>query len=309
MEEFVALNKKSLLETEYGKTSMTKFNVWLTQEEILKKNPDLNDPELKGTPIIAWCPEWRKVKDGETGETVIDPETGKPKWKYRLLPFERYSGHIINHGALLYTLRYDEDITKLEGLIDGLLIPGGSDVDPKRYGEENLASQVEYDHSDLRWESTARLYNHAPKDMPVLAICYGYEFLNVALGGSLIQDLENKNEHVLKIKRLKVIPGTHLSKALKGKEEMLCFCAHHQNVKKIADGLIVNCEDNLDGSVHGLELPEDSGRKVFSVLFHPEEPVGKMVENDEHQDDGDLIFGYFVNLAKEYRESRQNLSS
>lgn len=284
-------------------SNMKKFNTWVTQKELLSKNADLNDPEVQKNIIIGWCPEWRYIKDEETGEFILDPETGEKQWKYRLLPFERYSEKFTNPGTLLYTMRYEDRIEDFVGKIDGLLMPGGSDADPKYYGEENTDSKVEYEHSDIRWKSNQDIYENAPKDMPIMAICFGYQFFNIRNGGNLIQDLENKEEHLLKIRKLKVKEGTHLHKAL-GSTETICFCAHHQNIKKVADSLVVNCEDVGDGSVHGLELPMSSGRNFFSVLFHPEENLDELF-GIKDWNCGNKIFTYLIKLAREYKEKRE----
>lgn len=301
MEEFVEVNSRKVDSCSFLKDKMQKFNTWLTQEEILSHNPDLHDKEVQKKVIIAWCPEWRHQKDSE-GNIILDPVTGETQWKYRLLPFKRYSSHFNRGKSLFYTLRYEDKIEDFKGLIDGILIPGGSDVDPKYYGEENTASNVETDHSDIRWQSNKSWYNNAPKELPIFAVCFGYEFLNINHCGSLVQHLENAEEHILKVRRFNIVEGTHLSKALEGEKSIISFCAHHQNIKKIGEGFIASCVDNEDGSIHGLELPIESGRNVFSVLFHPEEDVKELGVQDSNA--GDRLFRYFVKLGREYKDKR-----
>jgi len=164
---------------------------------------------------------------------------------------------------------------RLLALADGLLLPGGVDLVPDRYGEPPHPS-TETDPALDRLEQEL-LIPLLADDRPVLAICRGFQALNVALGGSLVQDLaslrpgpvdhhpDRGRTHIAH--RLRVEPGSELAAAL-GATDVAVNSLHHQGIARLASNLRATAwaDDDL---VEGVEMPDR--RFVLGVQFHPEE--------------------------------------
>jgi len=155
------------------------------------------------------------------------------------------------------------------GRIDGLLLPGGRDMDPKFYNEEP--------HPKLRpmslerTESEMLLLEQALKrDMPVLGICGGMQLINVFFKGSLYQDIPSLMPNALvhekgSVHEIYVEEGTLLQKIINEKG----FCAksyHHQSVKALGSGLRV-CAECPDGVIEAIEGTDSF---ILGVQWHPE---------------------------------------
>lgn len=153
--------------------------------------------------------------------------------------------------------------------VDGLLLPGGWDVDPSFYGEakdENVQeTDPELDATELRLFHQAR-----EREIPVLGICRGQQVINVAMGGSLVQHIEHHDAHNIGRKHLvhavEVDPSSELGHAT-GQETIRVNSLHHQAVGKLAPGLHQTARGE-DGTVEGVE--SDDGL-VVAVQCHPEE--------------------------------------
>ena len=156
----------------------------------------------------------------------------------------------------------------LDGL-DGILFPGGGDVDPARYGEEMNGSgppNPELDALELDLVARAR-----ERRLPILGICRGHQVVNVALGGSLHQDLfghaypypDHPRDHVAH--QVRVEPGTRLA-AMADSEWIDVNSRHHQAVKTVAPGLRVSAV-SPDGVVEGMESEDGL---VMTLQCHPE---------------------------------------
>lgn len=158
----------------------------------------------------------------------------------------------------------------------GLVLTGGNAIDPRRYGEENegLCRLVIPHRDDL--EQAA--FDHCmERGLPVLGICRGMQFINVALGGSMLQDLrittvehENDGEQS-RFHPVTILPETRLA-AVAGREGSLRVNSrHHQGVvpRQLAPGLRVTALAP-DGVVEGVEAAD--GGFLLGVQFHPELP-------------------------------------
>jgi len=162
--------------------------------------------------------------------------------------------------------------------LDGLLLSGGADVDPRYYGEapHPCLGQVEPPRDELelalaRWALT--------QDVPLLGICRGHQVLNVAASGSLYQDLPTQLPGALRhatdlahprdtrVHPVHTVPGTRLRDIL-GDGLLDVNSWHHQAVKGVAPGLVVAAWAP-DGVVEGLESPRH--RFIVGVQFHPED--------------------------------------
>jgi len=158
--------------------------------------------------------------------------------------------------------------------LDGLLLPGGWDVDPARYGERADAKvgdiDPELDETEIRLFKEAR-----EQEIPVLGICRGQQVINVAMGGSLIQHLEGHEVRAFGRKHLAhtaaVDPASELGHAAEGRE-IKVNSLHHQAVRSVAPGLRQTATGE-DGTVEGLET--DDGL-VVAVQCHPEELTGDL---------------------------------
>jgi len=165
--------------------------------------------------------------------------------------------------------------------LDGLVLTGGGDIDPARFGEARHPAVDEV--SPARDDLEIWLTHQALVDgVPLFAICRGIQVLNVALGGTLVQDIPGELPdalvHSQKAPRheathaVKVMgEGTRLGRAL-GTLEVNVNSMHHQAIKRLGDGLR-EVAWAPDGIVEGVEMPGDD-RFVLGVQWHPEELVG-----------------------------------
>ncbi|MEU1181108.1 gamma-glutamyl-gamma-aminobutyrate hydrolase family protein [Streptomyces sp. NPDC005820] len=152
---------------------------------------------------------------------------------------------------------------------DGVLLPGGGDLAPYRYGATDTHTSV-YDVDDTQDAFDLDLARHAlALGLPLLAICRGLQVVNVALGGTLEQDMggpEGEHRHI--VHPVTVRRGSLLEQAL-GAEKAEASCYHHQRVDRVGAGLTVTARA-ADGTVEGLELPGAAGW-FTAVQWHPED--------------------------------------
>lgn len=160
---------------------------------------------------------------------------------------------------------------------DGLLIPGGCDVDPRYYGEPphkdigNIIPEL-----DAFWFHAVEYAKE--HRIPILGVCRGMQLLNVAFKGSLYQDLgeraETTNLHQQELRRetpvhkVLIEPGTHLHKIL-GVDSPSTNTMHHQAVKDPGKGLVVTAHSE-DGVIEGIETPDGL---IVAVQWHPEDLI------------------------------------
>lgn len=177
-------------------------------------------------------------------------------------------------ATLLPPQPVDSDIANrvLDGL-NGLVLTGGSDVEPASYGQVPHPSTDEPVRTRDEWEF-ALLEGARQRGVPVLGICRGAQVLNVALGGTLHQHLPDVVGHgwhragnaTFNTSAIRTVPGSRLA-ALIG-ESCDAHCYHHQAVAELGTGLIASAWDT-DGVIEAIELPGE--RFVLAVQWHPEE--------------------------------------
>ncbi len=158
--------------------------------------------------------------------------------------------------------------TTLPGL-DGLLLPGGWDLDPALYGAKPDPKvgpiDPELDDTELLLFGQAR-----DQGLPVMGICRGQQVINVAMGGSLVQHLDG--HEVRKFGRshlahtVKVEPGSELGRAA-GESSLRVNSLHHQAIDKLAPGLVETARGE-DGTVEAVETTDGL---IVAVQCHPEE--------------------------------------
>jgi putative glutamine amidotransferase len=161
--------------------------------------------------------------------------------------------------------------------LDGILLPGSaSDVDPSRYGENPIPSLGSVhplkDETDLIVLRLAEASN-----LPVLAICFGMQSLNVSRGGTLIQDINTQVPRALKHEQgtprdrkshaVSFAPGSFLSQCA-GQDQALVNSHHHQAVRQLGRDLVATAWA-ADGVVEGVEDARVE-RWVVGVQWHPE---------------------------------------
>jgi putative glutamine amidotransferase len=183
-------------------------------------------------------------------------------------------------GGMPILIPIIDDLNGLHTLLprlDGLLLSGGIDVDPRQYQEEPHPqlgqTNPQLDELELtlaRWA--------LEEDVPTLGICRGMQLLNVAFGGSLYQDLSMQFPGSLKhgnwdlprntrVHSIEIEPGTRMEKLL-GLRQMRVNSLHHQATKKPGDGIVISGYAR-DGVPELLEVP--GHRFMFAAQCHPEE--------------------------------------
>lgn len=153
---------------------------------------------------------------------------------------------------------------------DGLLLPGGGDIDPKFYGQARIPACGE---PNLLRDAAEPLLLRAflAADKPVLGICRGIQVMNAVLGGDLYQDIKPfehlpHNGHWAKVHTVTVRRGTLLSRIL-GQDTVLVNSQHHQAVDRVAPGFTLAALSE-DGIVEAIEKPD--ARFCLGVQWHPE---------------------------------------
>ncbi len=165
-------------------------------------------------------------------------------------------------------IEFDRNPASLDSL-DGLLLAGGTDVDPKHYGQARDPETNEPD--DGRDEREMQLLREAlAADLPVLAICRGMQLFNVVCRGTLIQHLPSSDRHKQKLlHEIRVASNTHLAQIIgAGNHEV--NSRHHQAVHHLGRGLIVSAVAE-DGVIEGIEKP--GATFAIGVQWHPEDRI------------------------------------
>jgi len=183
------------------------------------------------------------------------------------------------------------------GPFDALVLGGGADVDPARYGRPLLENgSVEVDHE--RDALDFRLFEQARRSgAPVLGICRGMQVVNVALGGTLVQDIpserpspvvhqQTRTEKTRRDHRVAIAPGTRLA-ALAGGPDAAVNSRHHQAIDRIAPGLTVSAVAP-DGVAEAVESAGEPW--LVAVQWHPENLAGDPMS--------ERLFGEFLRVAR-----------
>lgn len=192
--------------------------------------------------------------------------------------FDEYSRAILETGGapvLIPVAQKDASLLSVLDRLEGLVLSGGPDVNPKYYAEEPLKALGPVDEELDRME--LEITRKALKmDLPLFAICRGIQVLNVAMGGSLVQDVssqvENSLNHVQQAGKdvnthtIEIEPGMTLTSILK-RRNLWVNSHHHQAVKSPAQGLVVSARAP-DGVIEAVEFPGKSF--VLGVQWHPE---------------------------------------
>lgn len=191
----------------------------------------------------------------------------------------------------------EENISELMQRIDGVIVSGGGDINPKHYnGDVNHPKVVRLDHERDAHEMRIINLMADNKDKPVLCICRGMQLLNVTLGGTMTEhipdvqdvDIHRSAEGYWINHDIEVVEESQLAKAM-GTTQVNTVSGHHQAVNQIAPDLAV-VASAPDGTVEGLELTGHPW--MVGVQWHPE----RSAKSDQTQQ---KLFDVLVSLAKE----------
>ena len=194
----------------------------------------------------------------------------------------------------------DRDPDQILGLLDGLILAGGSDIDPTSYGAEPHPETQ--DPVPERDSFEIALAKRAwERDLPVLGICRGMQLINVALGGTLVQHLPDEFGH----EDHRRIPGSFdgsdhdvcleagsLAARAAGEEVHVTKSHHHQGIELVGEGLQITGHATIDDLPEAIEAPDR--RFVLGVQWHPE------------ADESSRVVAAFVDEARAYRAARNS---
>jgi putative glutamine amidotransferase len=199
-----------------------------------------------------------------------------------------------------------ENAAELVESLDGILLAGGEDCDPALYGDERHPQVVHLmderrQSNDLALAKVAR-----ERGIPTLGICLGLQMMNVAAGGTLVQDIdsqvdteiqhasipEDRARHDVMIKE-----GTKLASMVPA-VELNVNSSHHQAIRDVGEGLRVTAHAP-DGVVEGVEDPRHPF--YLGVQWHPEDMKG--------EGSAVTLFDAFVRAAREYAQSKQTVAA
>jgi gamma-glutamyl-gamma-aminobutyrate hydrolase PuuD len=207
------------------------------------------------------------------GITAYGEETAYGVWKHEAVVLPRtYPDAVFAAGGLPVLLAPRVDSAAVVDRLDAVVLAGGPDVDPARYGAapdpRTGVPRTERDAAEL-----AVLARALELGRPVLAVCRGLQVLNVALGGSLVQHLPDAVGHtghnpqpgVFGRTDIALDAGSRVAAALGA--TVTAQCHHHQSVDRLADGLAVTGRAP-DGTIEAVELADHPF--VVGVQWHPE---------------------------------------
>lgn len=221
--------------------------------------------------------------------------------------YREYCDAIIMGGGipvLLPVPREKEAVVSLLEKMHGLLLTGGDDISPELYGETRHKNTTCI-HPDKEVSDIALLHHALQLKIPVFAICYGIQLINVVCGGTLIQDIPTQNtkccNHRLTGKKqthtATIEKNTLLHKVV-GEEHIEVNSAHHQAIKKPGSGLIVSARapDGIIEAIEGRDHPF-----LLGVQWHPE----RLCDSSSHKK---ALFCEFIRACETFRGERERQS-
>ncbi len=164
--------------------------------------------------------------------------------------------------AGLDSIAFTPDSSEVLDSVSGIVLTGGTDVDPSFY-DETPGPQTELPDRERDDYESAVLREAIARDIPVLAICRGMQLMNVVCGGTLIQDIPNHRKTVHEVELSSPFTSIY------GTDSMTVNSRHHQAVGRVGKDPVVAARDPADGVIEGLAL---TGHKfAMAVEWHPED--------------------------------------
>lgn len=210
-----------------------------------------------------------------------------------------YLNAVVRAGGTPILIPYQpkEQLLEIVNLLDGLVVPGGIDVDPNRFGESPVVACGEI---DPHWDELDLLTIGfaLERNLPILAICRGIQVLNVALGGTLVQDIPSQVSEPIKHSQEAPrwyathdisIQSTSLLGTIWGNAPARVNSYHHQSINKVGKGLRI-VATAPDGVVEAIESTEHPF--VLGVQWHPELMI-------DHYPVAGRIFEHFIKAARD----------
>jgi putative glutamine amidotransferase len=209
----------------------------------------------------------------------------------------RYSEAVARAGGVVVQAQPIAQTTaaahELVARFDGVIIQGGGDIDPNRYGQKprsNAIYGISLEHDELE---IAVIRAAIELDKPVLAICRGIQILNVALGGTLHQHLADVladgESHWDKHHEINLEPNSRVAKAMKTNSPKQSHSYHHQAIDALAPDLIVTGRAP-DQTIEAVE--HNTKKWIVGVQWHPEDDA-------DTEPDQQNLFNGFVWAIKE----------
>jgi putative glutamine amidotransferase len=219
-----------------------------------------------------------------------------------------YVASVEQAGGRARVLETSESPRRVLDEIDGLLLTGGGDIDPVLYGDERhpTVDDAEPGRDEFEIDLARRAM---ARDLPMLAICRGVQVMNVAAGGTLVQDIPSQVESSLphsivepksaEAHAVQIAPGSRLAQALGRTVDSDHTCRvnsrHHQSVGRIGAGLVRSAVAP-DGIVEAIERETPDGAFCVGVQWHP--------ENFWRTGEFSPLFETFVSAARERLSAR-----
>jgi len=217
---------------------------------------------------------------------------------------EAYTCSLVNAGAVPLLIPVGLPESALDALLprlDGILFTGGGDIDPQRYGGEPhpLVSDVDNDRDRIELYLLEHIFE---TKAPFMGICRGLQVINVALGGSLYEDILDQRPDSIKHAYLPDWPREHLAHTIQveansrlagilGTDNLQVNSLHHQGIRRLAPGLQASAYAP-DGMIEAFELP---GHPYgLAVQWHP--------ENLQAYTPMQVLFRSFVQAVEEHKE-------
>lgn len=190
-----------------------------------------------------------------------------------LIPTSYTEAVLLGGGVPLLLPVLPDGAAEVLDAVDGLVLAGGPDVDPSRYGQQPHATAGRTRPERDAWE-LALLRRALEDDVPVLAVCRGAQLLNVALGGTLHQHLPDSVNHeghqpapaVFGRSEVELRPGSLAARVLGERVDVPCY--HHQGLATTPAQLRASGHA-ADGTIEAIELPQHSF--ALGIQWHPEE--------------------------------------
>jgi putative glutamine amidotransferase len=208
-----------------------------------------------------------------TGKTLQYVEQSVPHW----LASSSEALPVMIPSPAGDTRQGDVSLADYADWLDALVLEGGSDVAPGSYGETPLEPKWGGDRIRDDYER-ALLAAFAERGKPVLGVCRGLQLMNVAFGGTLLQDIDSQRPGPVRhrdaglydrnLHTVEFEPGTRLAQLFEGTRSATVNSVHHQGIKDLAPGFVVEARCPADGMIEAIRRPQ--GSYLAAVQWHPE---------------------------------------